>query len=127
MHNLVSFSAEHTDGVSALCAAQGWPSWTPERTVSALSAPGVIAVVALDESGDVIGMAQMLSDGAVMAYLGCLVVAEPLRGQGLGRALMLEAARRTGLERFDLLSEEDALPFYESFRHKRKPGVRIYP
>lgn len=72
-------------------------------------------------------MAQMLTDGAVIAYLGCLVVAEPFRGHGLGRALMLEAHRRTGLARFDLLSEEDALGFYESFPHKRKPGVRIYP
>jgi GNAT superfamily N-acetyltransferase len=126
VHQLVSFSTAHTDGVSALCAAQGWPSWTPERTERALSAPGVIAVVALDDVGEVVGVAQMLTDGAVVAYLGVLVVAHRLRGQGLGRKLMLEAARRTGLERFDLLSEDDALPFYESFPHKRKPGVRIY-
>lgn len=86
----------------------------------------MVAVVALDAAGEVVGVAQMLSDGAVIAYLGLLLVAERLRGQEIGRELMLEAARRTGLERFDLLSEEDALPFYESFPHKRKPGVRIY-
>ena len=126
MHNLVSFSAEHATGVSTLCAAQGWPSWTPERTAAALTAPGVIGVVALDEKGDVVGVAELLSDGSVMACLGLLLVAEPLRGQGLGRALVLEVARRSGLERFDLLSTDEALPFYESFRHKRKPGVRIY-
>jgi len=116
----------HTAGVSGLCAAQGWPSWTPERTERALTAPGVIAVVAVDEEGEVVGVAEMLSDGAVMAYLGILLVAERLRGSGLGRELMLEAARRTGLERFDLLSEDDVVGFYERFDHKRKPGVRIY-
>lgn len=82
--------------------------------------------MALDGAGEVVGVAQMLTDGAVIAYLGVLVVAERVRGQGIGRELMLEAARRTGLERFDLLSEDDALPFYERFPHKRKPGVRIY-
>lgn len=112
--------------MSALAAAQGWPSWTPERAERALTAPGVVAVVAVDDGGEVVGVAQMLTDGAVVAYLGVLVVAERLRGQGLGRELMLEAARRTGLERFDLLSEDDALGFYERFPHKRKPGVRIY-
>lgn len=111
----------------ALAAAEGWPSWTPERAERALTAPGVIAVVALDEAGEVVGVAQMLTDGEVVAYLGVLVVAERVRGQGLGRELMLEAARRTGLERFDLLSSDDALAFYERFSHKRKPGVRIYP
>jgi predicted N-acetyltransferase YhbS len=62
----------------------------------------------------------------VIAYLGLLLVAERLRGQGLGRELMLEAARRTGLARLDLLSADDAVGFYERFDHKRKPGVRIY-
>jgi ribosomal protein S18 acetylase RimI-like enzyme len=126
VHHLVSFSTSHTDGVCALAAAQGWPSWTPERAERALTAPGVVAVVALDEAGEVVGVAQMLTDGAVIAYLGVLVVSERVRGRGIGRELMLEAARRTGLERFDLLSEDDALAFYERFPHKRKPGVRIY-
>ena len=126
MHQVVSFSAVHTTGVCALAAAQGWPSWTPERAERALTAPGVVAVVAVDEAGEVVGVAEMLSDGAVIAYLGLLLVAERVRGQGIGRELMLEAARRTGLERFDLLSEDDALAFYERFPHKRKPGVRIY-
>jgi hypothetical protein len=49
----------------------------------------------------------------------------------LGRALMAELfARsvfaRSGLERIDLLSTEEALPFYASLSHRRKPGVRIY-
>jgi ribosomal protein S18 acetylase RimI-like enzyme len=126
VHQLVSFSPVHTAGVCALTTAEGWPSWTPERVERAFGAPGVIAVVAVDGAGEVVGVAEMLTDGAVMAYLGVLVVAERVRGQGVGRELMLEAARRTGLERFDLLSEDDSLAFYEGFPHKRKPGVRIY-
>jgi GNAT superfamily N-acetyltransferase len=112
--------------VSGLCAAEGWPSWTPERTRAALGAPGVIALVALD--GDrVIGVAELLTDGAVMAYLGLLLVSDGARGQGVGRSLVEELFRRSGLERLDLLAEEASTGFYEAaFEHKRKPGVRIY-
>lgn len=83
-------------------------------------------MVALDESR-VIGVAELLTDGAVIAYLGLLLVAAEARGQGVGRALVSELFRRSGLERMDLLSEDDSLGFYEStFEHKRKQGIRIY-
>jgi predicted N-acetyltransferase YhbS len=125
VHTLVPFAEEHVDRVAALCAAEGWPSWTPERTRRALQGAGVIAVVALD-GRDVVGVAELLTDGAVMAYLAPLVVAEGMRGRGVGDALVREAARRSGLDRVDLLAEDSALGFYERFPHKRKPGVRIY-
>lgn len=35
--------------------------------------------------------------------------------------------RRAGGDRIDLLSEDDAAGFYESFPHRRKPGFRLYP
>jgi ribosomal protein S18 acetylase RimI-like enzyme len=126
VHRVQPFAPEHTDQVSALCAAEGWSSWTPERTRAALSAPGVIALVALDGER-VIGAAELLTDGVVMGYLGLLLVAAEARGQGVGRSLVEELFHRSGLERLDLLAEEASTGFYEAaFEHRRKPGVRIY-
>jgi hypothetical protein len=51
-----------------------------------LTAPGVTTVVALDH-GDVIGFAELFSDGELQAYLANMVVDETRRGEGIGRAM----------------------------------------
>jgi GNAT superfamily N-acetyltransferase len=119
------FEPRHLDGVVQLCAGEGWASWTHENAARAFAAPGVIVVVAA-ESGDVLGVAELLTDRQVMAYLALLVVAERARGQGIGRKLIDELFARSGLRRMDLLAEEASIPFYESLPHKTKPGYRLY-
>ena len=125
MPQIVPFEPLHLDGVVQLCAAEGWPSWTHENAARAFAAPGVIVVVAV-EDGDVLGVAELLTDGHVMAYLALLVVAKRARGRGIGRALIDELFDRSALQRMDLLSEQGSIPFYESMPHKTKPGYRLY-
>jgi ribosomal protein S18 acetylase RimI-like enzyme len=128
MPELRRFAPDHLDGVLDLCRAEGWPSLPedPERAVRVLTAPGVTTVVAVD--GDrVVGFAQMFSDGEIQAFLTSIAVADGQRGRGVGRSLVDEALRMAGGERVDLLSEDAAVPFYESFPHFRKPGFRLYP
>jgi ribosomal protein S18 acetylase RimI-like enzyme len=120
-----TFSDAHLDQVVALCAAEGWPSWTHERAARAFSAPGVLAFVALDEDA-VVGVAELLTDGEVIAYLALLVVSQEARRRGIGRALIRNLFTRSGLSRIDLLSETDSPSFYEAFPHKTKPGYRLY-
>jgi hypothetical protein len=64
------FRAEHLDGVLTLCVAEGWPSFPedPVRALRLLTAPGVTTVVAVIE-GDVVGFAELLSDGELQAFL----------------------------------------------------------
>lgn len=125
MVTIVPFAERHVAGVVALCAAEGWPSWTSDTVTAAFSAPGVLAVVA--EEGDrVVGAAQLLTDRTVIAYLGLLVVAADARGTGVGHRLVDEAFQRSGMARIDLLSEDDSTGFYESLPHKSKAGYRIY-
>ena len=69
----------------------------------------------------------MFSDGEIQAFLANVAVAEDARGSGIGRALVVEALHRAGGQRIDLLSEEGAAGFYDSFPHFRKPGYRLYP
>jgi len=86
----------------------------------------VTTLVVLDDDS-VLGVAQVISDGAITAYLSLLVVAETARRRGVGRSLVDAVFAETGLTRLDLLSEDGAVGFYRSFPHKVKPGLRIYP
>jgi ribosomal protein S18 acetylase RimI-like enzyme len=123
--HITTFEPVHVDGVVRLCSAEGWPSWTLENVLAAFSSPGVIAVTALD--GDrVIGVAELLTDGRVIAYLGLLIVERQARREGVGRALIEELFSRSGLNRMDLLAEDASTGFYESQTHKVKPGYRLY-
>jgi ribosomal protein S18 acetylase RimI-like enzyme len=128
MAEMVPFIKEHLDGVLRLCVAEGWPSFpdNPERAIRVLTAPGVTTVVAI-EDGEVIGFAQLFSDGELQAFLANLTVDERFRGRGTGKALVMEALRLAGGERIDLLSQDDAVRFYERFPSFRKPGFRLYP
>ena len=124
----VAFAEEHLPGVLRLCRAEGWPSLPadPERAVRALTAPGVVAVVAV-EDGEVVGFAQMLTDGEVQAYLCEVAVRRDARGRGIGRKLIEEAFLRSGAQRVDLLAGVESEGFYRSFAHRALPGYRIYP
>ena len=128
MLEIVPFVEGHLAGVLRLCAAEGWPSFPddPERATRVLTAPGVTTVVAFD-NGSVVGFAQLFSDGELQAFLANLAVDERFRGRGTGRALVTEALRLAGGERIDLLSEDNAVGFYETFPNFRKPGFRLYP
>jgi ribosomal protein S18 acetylase RimI-like enzyme len=125
---LAPFVPQHLDGVLALCVTEGWPSLPadPVRALRALTAPGVTTVVALD-GADVVGFAQLMSDGEIQAYLALLAVRADRRRSGLGRALVAEAVRLAGGQRVDLLSDDDAAAFYERLPHRRKHGFRLYP
>ena len=125
---LVPFTEEHLLGVLDLCEAEGWPTLAadPRRATRALTAPGVVSVVALDE-GAVVGFAYLLTDGEIDAYLAALAVSERVRRRGIGRALVDEVFARSGAQRLDLLAGEGSEDFYCSYRHRIFPGYRIYP
>ena len=126
--DFVRFGEEHFSRVLRLYEAEGWPSFPqdPALAMHALTAPGVVALVAVEES-EVVGFARLLTDGALEAYLCELVVAETARRQGVGRALVEEAFALSGARRLDLLAGEGSEDFYRSFRHRDFPGYRIYP
>jgi predicted N-acetyltransferase YhbS len=125
MATIVPFEPRHVEGVVRLCEAEGWPSWSNDSVHAAFAAPGVLALIA-EDGETVVGAAHLLTDGTVIAYLGLLVVAAEARGEGIGRALVDELFRRSGLRRIDVLSEDGSTAFYESLPHRSKPGYRLY-
>lgn len=69
------FAHEHLNGALRLCTAENWPSFPadPERAERILTAPGVTTVVAVD-GDDVVGFAELFSDGELQTYLANLAV-----------------------------------------------------
>ena len=127
---IVSYQRAHLDQILALAEGAEFSSSfcaDSERAHRALSAPGAVGLVAL-ESGEPIGFSHTVTDGAFQAYLALLLVAPGARGRGVGRALVEATIDRCGAIRIDLISTEDAEPFYRGFHHGgRWPGYRLYP
>jgi GNAT superfamily N-acetyltransferase len=117
------FERAHLAGVMALFAAQGWSYAEDERRAwRALSAPGSACVVAL--AGEAVaGVAHVLSDGEIQAFLSVLLVGETVRRQGIGRRLVHEAFARAGTQRIDLTSCAD--DFYEELGFRRLTAFRL--
>jgi len=122
---IVPFRPEHGARVASLCEAEGWDYWSDIAVVErALLAPGVTTLVALD-GGEVVGAAEVISDGAINWVLGALIVSPSRRGEGIGSALIEEAFARTGALRLDLLTEGDAPSFYRSLLGREMAGFRL--
>lgn len=122
------FESEHAKGVAALCRALEWTAYGDEQIARrGCAAPGVTTMVALS-SGDreIIGFAQVLSDGLVQAFLAQIGVLPAFRRRGIARQLIDQAFGASGAHRLNLLTD-DATAFYQSFPHKEKAGFRIYP
>ena len=88
----LDFDAQHLDAVVRMTELEGWPSFAadPARALRVLTAPGTVAVVAV-EGGEVVGFARVLTDGAISGYLADMAVVPAHRGQGVGRRLVEEA------------------------------------
>lgn len=119
---------EHFDGVVGLFRAEGWTSYFRdlEITWQALTGAGVCTIIALDGE-EVVGVGQMISDGFIQAFVPVLIVAADRRRRGIGKTLIEEAFARSGGQRVDVMSEDDAAEFYRSFRCSEFIGFRVYP
>jgi ribosomal protein S18 acetylase RimI-like enzyme len=97
------YTRDDLPGVLELCEADGWPSFpeNPERAHRALTAPGVVTVVAFDDER-LLGFAQLQSDGEIQAHRSVIAVDRQARRRGVARAL-IEAAPKAagGPERID--------------------------
>jgi len=125
--NIRPYSPDDLAGVLQLCRTEGWPTFVedPGRANRALTAPGVTTMVALG-GGEVIGFAQLQSDGEIQAHLSLIAVDQKVRRRGVGRQLIVEALRAAGGLRIDLVTDRGD-GFYASLPHFRMSGFRLYP
>ena len=122
-------AGSHLAGVAGILASLGWDNfrYDPDLTRRSLAAPGVTTIVAVaGDAGEVVGFAQVFSDGVFQAHLGLLAVDEGWHRRGVGRGLVEEAFARVGAERMDLIASDESLAFYRSFKYREQVGFRIY-
>lgn len=114
-------------GVLRLCEIERWPSLVQDqaRADRVLSAPGVTTMVA-EVDGQIVGFAQLQSDGEIQAHLSLIAVDPRHRHQGIARELVVLGLRNAGGQRIDLVTD-GADAFYEAMPHFRLSGFRIYP
>jgi GNAT superfamily N-acetyltransferase len=80
------------------------------------------------EESELVGFGRIVTDLATYAYWTDVVIAEPMRGRGLGRWLsqcMLEHPDLWSLRRVALLTR-DAAPLYTGLGFREGPGSLIY-
>lgn len=124
MADLRPFARDDLESVLELLGAEGWSSYTHdrERTMRALTAPGTVTLVAVDD-GEVLGLVQVQSDGEIQAHLSTIVVAKDHRRGGLARELLAVALDQAGGLRLDLISVAD--DFYRGLGARSLPGFRL--
>ena len=121
------YSSDDLAGIIRLCAIEKWPSFGQDaaRANRALTAPGVTTVVAVDD-GEVVGFAQLQSDGEIQAHLSLIAVDKRHRRRGVGRDLIETALRIAGGQSVDLVTDT-ASDFYSRLPHFRMLGFPLFP
>lgn len=105
-----AFEGEHLDGAVRLSREAGWPHRLEDWQVALDVSKGVVA---LDETGNVVGTILMTPYGDDCATINMVIVDAGLRGRGVGRRLMDEAFNLGGARPLRLIATADGLPLYE--------------
>jgi ribosomal protein S18 acetylase RimI-like enzyme len=121
--------AAPVEAIADLYKAGGW--WQESQRSRSIIEPMIRGsfcfMIARAPSGQIVGMARAISDGASDAYIQDVVVLVPYRGQGIGRRLILNVVeycieRKIGW--IGLVAEPGTHAFYESIGFSRLEDYR---
>jgi ribosomal protein S18 acetylase RimI-like enzyme len=121
------YSRKHLDPIVVMCEGISFAISLsdPERADRAMSAPGAVALVAVEDD-ELLGFPHSITDGPLQAYLSMLLVSSDHQRRGIASALIEATMERSGAIRLDLVSSEEAEPLYRAFSFRRLPGYRLY-
>jgi GNAT superfamily N-acetyltransferase len=92
----------------------GWPNPpSPETHLAILQRSAAVALALDEETGQVIGFVNALSDGVLCAFIPLLEVLPAYQGRGIGTELVRRLLAQLGdLYAVDLLCDAEVQPFY---------------
>ena len=117
---LVDFGPEHIEGGHALSMQVEWPHRPEDWALLLALGRGIAAV----EAGRVVGTAMVTPYGTTVATINTVIVAESLRGRGLGRRLMDAALAACAGRECRLVATADGLPLYEKLGFRATHEIR---
>lgn len=109
------WTASDFPAIEHLSMLQGWPTphKRPEEALAAWQQSWPVLVVTAAEQ--VIGFVRgIITDGEITTYIAELFVDPAYRGQGIGRLLLDACHALYPHTRLDLISTEEAIPFYQA-------------
>jgi ribosomal protein S18 acetylase RimI-like enzyme len=109
--SLVTLGPEHLEGALELSRAAGWLHRLEDWQMSLALSEGLAAVTT---NGEVVGTILVTPYRDEAATINMVIVAESLRGRGLGRRLMQAAIDLAGRRPIRLVATDVGLPLYQS-------------
>jgi ribosomal protein S18 acetylase RimI-like enzyme len=105
----------------------GWPNPPSMQTFLKLLEQSYAIELAVDEdTGDVVGFIQAISDGVLSAYIPLLEVVPEYKDRGIGTTLVQRMFERLrGLYMIDLLCDPEIQAFYEKQGMSKASGMLI--
>ncbi|MFB8373038.1 GNAT family N-acetyltransferase [Paenibacillus taichungensis] len=106
---------------------EGWPNPPSTATFLKLLEKSYAVELAIDEeTGNVVGFIQAISDGVLSAYIPLLEVLPEYQGKGIGTDLIKRMFNRLGdLYMIDLLCDNELQEFYEKQGMNKASGMVI--
>lgn len=117
---LVAFDDTHLDAAYGLSQQAGWPHRRQDWAMLLGLSHGFVAL----DGTTVVGTAMLTPFGDHHASINMVIVAESMRGRGLGRKLMNAALEVCGARECRLTATADGLPLYEKLGFRATHEVR---
>jgi len=116
--DLVPFEAGHLEGALMLSRQAGWPHRLEDWEMSLALSTGVVVL----DGERVVGTILTTRYGNDCATINMVIVAESMRGRGLGRKLMQAGLDAAGGMACRLIATEEGLPLYKKLGF-REAGI----
>lgn len=122
-------SAEYISFLKRTDLGSQYPKERFEERISKLVNNVTISLIARNENGLIVGVLFGLTDYVYWLYVTDLGIDRDYEGQGIGRQLMKTAHDKAGGEKdiaVYLITNENAIPFYEKLGMKKANDVMQY-
>jgi len=119
-NSVAGITADRLDGFFV-----GWPNPpSPETHLKLLVNSDEVILALDDETGNVVGFINVISDGVLCAFVPLLEVAPAYQGRGIGQELAQRMLRKLGdFYAVDLLCDPELQSFYARLTPHMQPAV----
>jgi predicted GNAT family N-acyltransferase len=123
-------SSKQIDQLLGLFKQMWWTKGRTDGEVATMLKNSMSFGMVEQDSYDLVGYARVLTDEIKYAFIFDVMLAEHLRGRGLGKVLMdaiIAHPRLKNIKNFELTCAPDMVGFYERFGFREDYGLEVRP